>query len=160
MVVAFAAGFGDEANAIDAHGSIDGFEHIDDGQRGDGHGGEGFHFDAGLGGDGCGGGDADAVGFDDLKIDGGLIQAQGMAEGNQLAGFFGGHDAGDSGGVEHLAFGGVACGEDLQSLRLHDDEAFGSGLAQGGLLGGNIDHAGGAGVIDMGEIGHEGRIQK
>ena len=51
-----AAGFFEEADGCNLHGGVDGFEHVDDGEDGDG--GVGFHFDAGLGGDGGGGGDA------------------------------------------------------------------------------------------------------
>ena len=59
VVVGLAAGFFEEADAGDLHGGVDGFEHVDDGEGGDGDGGEGFHFDAGFGGDGSGAEDAE-----------------------------------------------------------------------------------------------------
>ena len=69
------------------------------------------------------------VGF---KIDGDLGQRERMAKRNKLVGAFGGHDAGDACGREHIAFLGIAFAHDLERGALHDDAAFGQRLTFGG----------------------------
>ena len=55
-----AAGLFDEADAAERHGFVGGFEHVVDGEAGDGDGGQRLHLDAGLARDLDLGGDADA----------------------------------------------------------------------------------------------------
>ncbi len=44
----FATGFFQELHVTDGHAAVSGFAHVVDGQEGDLHGGEGFHFHTGL----------------------------------------------------------------------------------------------------------------
>ena len=60
-----------QLHRINHHATINGFEHVIDGEQADGSGGEGFHFDAGApNGFGCGSaGDRRICGITD-KLDG------------------------------------------------------------------------------------------
>ena len=67
-----------------------GFAHVVNGQRGDAHGGEGFHLDAGLRGDAGAGGDDDAIArLGNLKPTSQMRDGQGMAERDEVASAFG-----------------------------------------------------------------------
>ena len=114
------------------HAPVNGFAHVVDGEQGDLDGGEGFHFDAGgadglyrggAGDAGHAGGRVDGAG---LKLDGDTGQRQRVAQGNEVAGFFGGHDAGDAGNAEHVAFFGGARLNDGQCGGQHFNAAAGN----------------------------------
>src|SRR5688572_30314498 len=55
-----AAGLFDETDTVERHGFVGGFEHVVDGEAGDGDGGQRLHLDAGLAGHLDLGGDANA----------------------------------------------------------------------------------------------------
>ncbi len=146
-----AAGLFEKIEILDFDAFIEGFGHVVDGEGGDAGGREGFHFDAGLaGGDGKGR-DADAGGFDDeFNVD--VREGEGVAHRNELAGFLGGEDAGNAGDFEGIALGvGL---EFVDYLTAHFDEGVGAGGALGDGFGGDIDHAGLAGGIVVGEFAH------
>lgn len=114
------------------HGAVDGFAHVVDGERGDGGGGEGFHFDAGFGGDGCGGCDVDGCFGFDGEIEVGLFDGEWVAEGDEVGRAFGGHDAGESGDLKDVAFfAGGAVLNAGDRYWLGDDAGFGHGRAVG-----------------------------
>ena len=79
-----------------------------------------------------------------------------MAQGDEIAGLFGGHDGGDAGHAQHVAFFGRASLHNGQGLGLHGDAAFGDGDAVGGGLGAYVHHMGLALGVEVSERGHAG----
>ena len=77
-----------------------------------------------------------------------------MAEGDEVAGLFGGHDGGDAGDAQHVAFFGSAVLYDRQGLGLHGNAAFGDCHAVGGGFAAYVDHMGLALGVEVGEFGH------
>ena len=77
-----------------------------------------------------------------------------MAQGDEVAGLFGGHDGGDAGDAQHVAFFGGAVLHNGQGFGFHGDAAFGHCHAVGGGLGAYVDHMGLALGIEVGERGH------
>ncbi len=150
MVIGLAAGLFKQAHAGELHRLVDGFEHVDDGEAGDGDGGEGFHFDAGLCVDGGGGEDADAGGREEFKIDGNLIEGERVAEGDEFAGAFRGLNTGDSGDGKDFAFGAGVGDESVIRFGCHLNEAFRDRAAKRGRFATDIHHVGGAGVGEVG----------
>lgn len=151
-VAAFAAALFEEANAFDSDAFFDGFAHVVDSEGGDAGCGERFHLDSGgacganLGGDAKGG----FVGGFEFERGGG--DGERMAEGDEVVGALGGHDPGDSGDGDDVAFGDAALEDAADGVGLHVHEGFGEGDAFGGFFGGNIDHAGGAALVEVGEF--------
>ena len=127
----------------DDHAPVDGFAHVVNGQQSQLDGGQGFHLDAGLA-DGFNGGTADdAVGlFVGIELNGDPCQRQWMAQRNQIAGFFGRHDAGDARDAEHIALFSRALQNDRQRGRMHDDAALRYRDPVGGGFGSHVDHVG------------------
>jgi hypothetical protein len=127
----------------DGHAAVHGFAHVVNGQQGELDGGQGFHFDTGLtDGFHCGATE-NAVGFFvGIELDGDARQGEWVAQRNQVAGFFGRHDAGDAGNAKHIAFFGGALQNDGQCGRVHDDPALRHGNPVGGGFGSHIDHVG------------------
>ena len=80
------------------------------------------------------------------------VQAQGMAERDQLRGALGGHDAAHLGAGQHVALGQGAFLEQLQGVgrKLHD--GFGNGHAPGVGLGAHVHHGDVAVLVQMGKI--------
>ena len=78
-------------------------------------------------------------------------QRQRVAQGNQVAGFFGRHDAGNSGNAQHVAFFGGARFNQGQGGGQHVDAARRHANAVGAGLGRYIDHVGLALGVKMGE---------
>src|SRR5436190_9842117 len=77
-----------------------------------------------------------------------------MAERNQVGRLLRRHDAGELRHREHVAFGCLLVADQLQGRRLHDDAGPGRRHALGGVLGADIDHAGVAALVEMGEVAH------
>ena len=77
-----------------------------------------------------------------------------MAQGDEVAGLFGGHDGGDAGDAQHVAFFGGAVLHNGQGLGLHGDAAFGDGYAVGGGFAAYVDHMGLTLGVEVGEFGH------
>ena len=78
-----------------------------------------------------------------------------MAQGNQVAGAFGSHHAGEASGLENGAFfaGDLAVGDEhCEGARQHDGR-HGMGGAVGGGLGADVDHRGLIFRVYMGEHG-------
>src|SRR5204862_7469478 len=65
-----------------------------------------------------------------------------------------GHDAGELRHGEHVAFGCLLVADQLQGRGLHDNAGLGRRHALGDVLGADIDHAGVAALIEMGEVAH------
>jgi hypothetical protein len=150
-ISALAACFFEEVDVLDFDALVERFGHVVDGERGDRGGGERLHLDTSLRGSGGGGDDAHAAGFHgDLDI--GMREGQGMAERNQLGGLLGGHDAGDAGDFERIAFG--IGGKGVENGAAHADEGVGASRAGGDGLAADIDHAGLSGGIVVREFAH------
>src|SRR3954470_7012202 len=94
-----------QPDALDGHNTVDGLAHVVDGEGGDADGGEGLHLDAGAAEDAHGGLDAQEVGLGEGEIEGGAGDGEGVAEGDEVAGALGGHDAGEAGDLEDVALG-------------------------------------------------------
>ena len=77
-----------------------------------------------------------------------------MAQRDEVAGLFGGHDGGDAGYAQHVAFFCGAVLHNRQGFGLHGDEAFGDCNAVGGGLGAYVNHMGLALGIKVGEGRH------
>ena len=77
-----------------------------------------------------------------------------MTEGDQVAGLFGGHDGGDAGDAQHIAFFGGAVLHNGQGFGCHGNAAFGDRYAVGGGLAADVDHMGLALGIEVGQRGH------
>ena len=81
-----------------------------------------------------------------------------MAQGDQLVGSLGGHDPGDTGARRDVAFLDLALGDELQGLGLERDKAARDSHTLGFVFLRNIDHAGLALGVEMGEAlvhGHQ-----
>ena len=74
-----------------------------------------------------------------------------MAQGDEIAGLFGGHDGGDAGHAQHVALLGAAGLDQLQRGRLHDDAPAGHRRAVRGRLGAHVHHVGLALGVEVGE---------
>jgi hypothetical protein len=74
-----------------------------------------------------------------------------VAQRDEVAGFLGGHDAGDAGDAQHVAFFGVAGFDEGQGGGQHFDAAAGDGDAVRGGLGGHVHHVGLALGVKVGE---------
>lgn len=83
-----------------------------------------------------------------------------MAEGDEIAGLFGGHDGGDAGHAQHVAFFGRAGLHNGQGLGLHGDAAFGDGNAVGAGFGTDVHHMGLALGVEVGKRGHDGSFRQ
>jgi len=135
------------------HAAVHGLAHVVHGEQADLHGGQRFHFHAGLAegfhlrlavhaGVGCVG----------LKIDGHARQGQRVAQGDQVAGALGGHDGGDAGDAQHVAFFCRATHDAGPRVRLQADRAGSDGDAVGLRLGADVDHVGLAGGVEVGQV--------
>ena len=79
-----------------------------------------------------------------------------MAERDQVRGALGRLDPGDPGRPEHVALGHGVAGHLGRRLRQHEHLAPGDGPPMGGLLGGDVDHAGSTQRVEVRQttIGH------
>src|SRR5215210_5351696 len=77
-----------------------------------------------------------------------------MAERDQVGRLFRGHDAGELRHREHVTFGCLLVADQLQGRGLHDDAGLGRRYTLGDVLGADINHAGVAALIEMGEVAH------
>ena len=82
------------------------------------------------------------MGAGSFKFDSNAGQCQGVAQRDQVAGFLGGHDAGDAGDAQHIAFLGGARFDQREGFGLHFDAAGGHGDAVGGGFGADVHHVG------------------
>jgi hypothetical protein len=135
------------------HAAVDRLAHVVNGQQAHLHARERFHLDARL---------AHRLDlhaamhagrrFIRLEIDGDARQRQWMTQGNQVAGPFRRHDRSDAGNAQHVAFFRGAGDDQLQGLGLHADGAGGHGNAVGVVLGGDVDHVGLAGGVEVRQV--------
>ena len=143
-----------ELHVGDGHAAVHRFAHVVHGQQSHLYGGEGFHFHAGLAVRFHRGGATHARwALPHFKVQRHAGQGQRMAKRNQVAGFFGGLDAGDAGNANHVAFFGAATFNQRQGGGQHLDLASGHRNAVGGGLGANVHHVGLALGIKVGQ-GH------
>ena len=81
-----------------------------------------------------------------------MRQIQWMTKWNEFAGPLGGLDAGQSRGVEHIAFGNPVGLDKTQRGRLKSNRAAGDGFAQLDGFGGHVHHLRFAAGVDVGEF--------
>ena len=122
------------AHVVDGHAAVHGLAHVVDGEQGHLDGGEGFHLYAGGadGFHGCGTKYACSVRLtyaDSFEFNSDADQRQGVAQRDEVAGFLGGHDAGDAGDAQHVAFFGGAGFDEGKGGGQHFDAAAGDGDA-------------------------------
>ena len=144
--------FFQQLHIADDHAAVGGLAHVVDGQQGDLHGGQGFHFHAG-GAHSLGAGGADhalLLGLD-LKVHGHPGQGNRVAQRDQVGGALGAHNARQARHAQHIAFAGMALGDQAQGLGQHLDVPAGHGHAPGGGLGPHVHHVGLALGIEMGK---------
>ena len=92
--------------------------------------------------------------FVDLEVDCDFGQRQGVAEGDEVGRALGGHDAGDAGRGEYVAFGDGAVADGGEGGGGHVDAAFGDGFAGRGVLVADIDHGCAAVFVEVGQLCH------
>ena len=102
-----------------------------------------------MGGD-DGGGGAHAINLDD-QIERHRIERQRVAERDEIGGALRRHDTGDARHGEHIALGNGLIADGGKRGSIDGDMPLGHGFAPGCRLGRDIDHAGGALVVEMGE---------
>lgn len=130
---------------LHGHLLVHGFAHVIDGQQCYLHGGKGFHLNArgAYGFDGGGAGHAVRAVVRcvaQLEGDGNFCQCQGMAQGDQIAGFFGCLYACNAGYTQHIPFSGGTFANNVQRIRVHMDAALGDGRAMAGYFGADVHH--------------------
>src|SRR6185295_3735369 len=76
-------------------------------------------------------------------------QGEGMGQWGEFMRALGSHDAGKTGGGDHVAFLGVAGSNQRQRRPPHLDGTLGNRDAVGYRLSADVDHVGGAGFVDM-----------
>ena len=135
------------------HPLVNGLAHIVDRQQGHRNAGQGLHLHAGLAHAPDGALRLDAV---LLRVEGefhgALGQQQGVAEGDQVAGALGGHDASHLRHAQHIALFGAALGHGRKALRAHGDAAHGHCRAVGDGFFAHIHHPGIARSVHMGKM--------
>ena len=144
----------------DGHASVDRFAHVVNRQQGDLNGGERFHLDAGLSYRFNRRGALDAVAvFRHLKLHGNTGQGQGVTQGDQVTGFFGGLNACNPGNAQHIALLGMTAANQVKCSRQHADATTGNANPTCVGFVGHIDHVGLALGIKVSECGH-GQIHR
>lgn len=151
--------FFQQLDVADGHATVNGFAHVVDGEQGDLHSGQGFHLYTGRadrfnGGCAFDAGSLGVAALMGLKLNGYMGQCQRVAQGNQVAGFFCGHDARQARHTQHITFFGCARLNDGQRCGQHLDATTGHPFAVRGGFGGNVNHVRLALVIKMGEGAH------
>ena len=86
-----------------------------------------------------------------IDIDFNLGERQWMAQRDEAMRAFGGHNAGEARGAQHVTFHRIAFKDEVECLLPHDDAPFGDRDALGCAFFGDVNHAGFAALIDMGE---------
>jgi hypothetical protein len=87
----------------------------------------------------------------DVEVDQHRAHEQRVAQRDQVGGALGGLDAGHPGHVEHVALAHRAPGHQGGGLGLHVHPTPGHGPAVRRVLGGDVDHAGPAQRVEVGE---------
>src|ERR1043165_528370 len=83
-----------------------------------------------------------------------MAEAEGMAEGDEIASFFGGHDSGKARGGEDVAFGDVVALDFFDGFGLEADFAASDGFALLDGLRGNVNHGDVALFVEVSEVAH------
>ena len=150
---ALAAGLFHQMDLAQLHALIHGLAHVIDGEQGGGNAGQGLHLHAGhaAGLDRAASFHGPALG-QQVKLDLHLGQRQRVAQGDQLAGALGGHDAGYPGHAQHIALFHGAALHGGKGIRIHGNDAVGRGLPGRDRLFAHVHHHGVSGGIKMCQI--------
>lgn len=149
---ALAAPLFHQAQPADRHTPVYGFAHVVNGEQRDAARGEGFHFYAGLASAFGGGFAQHAVGrCVHFKFHRHACERQRVAQGDEVAGFFGALYAGNAGNAQHVALFGVAALNECERGGLHADVALGHRHAVGAGFGGHVHHVGLSLGVEVGE---------
>lgn len=145
-----------QVHIVHHHAAVGRLAHVVNRQQGHLHGGQGFHFHAG----GPGGFDRGAavhavlsVFGKRLQLDGHMRQGQRMAQGNEIGGLLGGHDAGQARNAQHIALACAAGLDQGQGFSLHQNASAGHGHPACIGFGAHIHHMGLALGVEMGQDG-------
>src|SRR6185503_2038600 len=151
------AGLLDERDRGDLDPALERLDHVVDGEGCDRRRGHRLHLHAGAGGHARLRGEGHRPGRGvDLGVDVDVVEAERVAERDELAGALGGEDAGDPGRPEDVALGRVAGLHGGRRLRGHPHDGAGDGAAVGRRLVADVDHARGAVLVEVGELAHAG----
>ena len=153
MVVAFVGFIGGWGKALFGHGLVDRLGHVVDRQQRDRDRDHRLHFHAGARGERGGGGRLDPV-LHQRQVDRHRIEAERVAQRDQVGGFLRRHDPGNARGGKHVALCHRAVADRVEGLRRHSDAADRHGYAVRFSLGADIDHARLALRIEVGEFAH------
>lgn len=156
----------------DGHALVDSLEHVVHGQRGSHGGRHSFHLDSGAAlavdsscdahGTMAAAATVVVVRSQELHVDFDAREADSrVAKRDDVGGALGGHDPGDAGDAEHVAFvGGLAFAQEVPRPGVGEEHvAAGSGLAGGDLFVVDLGHVDGLRGGEMGEIGVGSRWQ-
>src|SRR4051812_24989598 len=154
-----APGLLEQYDAADLEPLLESLDHVVDRQRGDARGGQRLHLHAGAGGRARLGGDRHLARLGvHVRLDADEGHRQRVAERDQLARALGRLDAGEPGCAEHVALRRVARRDDGRRLGGHPHDRLRDGAPVGHLLARDVDHAGTAGVVEVGEAGGAARV--
>ena len=133
---------------------VDGLDHVDHGEAGDRDGGERLHLDAGAVGGRDRGHDVDRLVGDD-EVEGDRRQRERVAQRDQRRRLLGAHDPGQPRHGEGVALRHAGAAEQRDDGRRDEDAARCGRRTRRHCLAGDVDHPGRAGVVDVGEGGHQ-----
>src|SRR6266849_8853532 len=143
-----------QADALQGHAPVHGLAHVVDSQAGHADSGERFHLHPGAGQNPHRGLDVQQVVFGKGKIKADRSQGQGMAQGDELAGALGSHDARQPCDFQDITLGQGPVADELGGGRLHAHTGAGTGFAQRLRLVAGVHHATAALVIEMSQFRH------
>src|SRR5690606_12726689 len=151
-VAALAAGLRHDLHLLDDGEVIDGFDHVVEGECGGARSGQCLHLHARDALGAYGRGDLDVVSArGEIHLDPG--QRERVAQRDQVAGALGAHDPGQTRGRERLALGQLAARGPVHDVLTGAQHGASGRGARGDLLGGDVDHVGGAVGPDVREAG-------
>lgn len=125
----------------DGHAPVYSLAHVVNGQQRYLYCGQRLHFHArwAHGFNACSAGYGGAV-FVGREVYGYARQRQRVTQRNQVAGFFGGHNAGHASYAQNIAFFSTACQNNCQRCGTHDNTPLGNGNTMGCRFGRYINH--------------------
>src|SRR5215211_2044298 len=144
-------GFLEELDLLYHHALVYGLAHIVDSQRGYAHSGEGLHLNARTVARTGRRGDRYAVLVHlELDVNGGQVQP--VTERYELWRLLGRHHTGDSGRIQHVAFGQCSLPQQPYRLRRHAYDSPGDGGATHHFLLPHVDHPGRALAVEVRKV--------
>src|SRR3954451_13297370 len=154
------AGLLEQRDRRDLDPALDALDHVVDGQRRDRRGGHRLHLHARPGGDARLRGERHRPGGGvDRRVDVDVVEAERVAERDEVPGALGGEHAGDARRAEDVALRRVAGRHLRGGLRAHPDDGASDRAAVARRLVADGDHASGALRVEVGELAHAGAAE-